>query len=155
MFQQANLWDDEPTPILDTERPCPCCRGTGRVVNATPIPAVTARPTDPQTSQQAANRNGDVRRFGIRSRTAQVLRLICAEPTTQLRAALIVMSDDGSASRLEGTRRRVSQLVQAGYIADSGRRSVNPGSDTEAIVWQATEEGRRALARLDATGWSL
>lgn len=150
MFRQPDLWDQIIEP--PTLHRCPCCKGTG--ISTQPIRAVTARPDDPDTSQAAAHRSTDVRRFSVNSRTAQVLRLICHEPTTQLQAALAIMGTD-SISRLEGTRRRVSQLVQAGYIHDSGRRSINPGSDTEAIVWHSTEDGRNALTRLDSTGWSL
>jgi hypothetical protein len=152
MFHQPDLWD-QTIQTIATSRPCPCCQGSGTIMSDQPIRAATARFTDPSTSHQAADQSPDVRRFGIKSRTAQVLRAIFAHPATQLQTALAVMGSD-SVSRLEGTRRRVSQLVQAGYITDSGRRSINPGSDVEAIVWVVTEDGRRALERLDETGWS-
>jgi hypothetical protein len=48
----------------------------------------------------------------------------------------------------------MSDLRAVGYICDSGRRRKNPGSDDLAIVWEITEAGSRAKARLIATGWS-
>jgi hypothetical protein len=40
------------------------------------------------------------------------------------------------------------------YLYDTGRRRRNPGSDDESIVWSITVEGKRALLRLEETGWS-
>jgi len=57
-------------------------------------------------------------------------------------------------STVEGCRRRVSDLHAAGFIVDSGERRTNPGSSDEAIVWEITPAGLRALDYLGATGWS-
>jgi hypothetical protein len=139
---------------LGTERPCRCCNGTGIELRDNPIRSVTARPTDPDTSQKARQDSYDVRRFSIRSRQAKLLRVFSMGETTAQKAALNVLGPQ-EVSRIEGCRRRVSDLKAAGYLIDSGRRDINPGSNDEAIVWAVTAEGLRALERLEATGWSF
>lgn len=149
---QPSMFDDEPEPE-PTSRPCHCCKGTGVIRSTAPIASAPARPSDPETSHAASKTETDLRRFSDRSRQAQLLRLLAVEPMTAQGAALTITS--GTVSGVEGCRRRVSDLLAAGYIADSGARICNPGSADESIVWQVTPEGLLAIGRLDDTGWSL
>lgn len=140
-----------PTPVTTT---CPCCHGRGIVTLDGPIPSAPARDSDPATSHAAAETEPDVRRFSARSRQAALLECIAALPRTAQRAATLVVGETAPVSRIEGCRRRMSDLVRAGLIADSGERQVNPGSDEASIVWRITDAGTEALARLLGTGWS-
>ena len=121
------------------------------------VASFPARPSDPGTSDAAASRKSttDVGRFSARSQQARLLGSIAERPRTAQGAAI---SLDGNSttyvSRLEGARRRVSDLLRAGYVADSGRRRKNPGSPDESIVWEITPAGRIALVNLEADGWS-
>jgi hypothetical protein len=139
-------------------RPCPCCNGSGVISNYDePIPSAPARPTDPDTSHAAADRHyvADIRRFSARSRQAQLLAAVAARPMTAQEAAIKVLGLHGSISRLEGCRRRMSDLVAAGMIVDSTYRRPNIGSPDPAIVWEITDYGRRVLQHLDVDGWSI
>lgn len=118
-----------------------------------PVRSAPARNTDPATSHAAGPRTPDVRRFSTRSRRAQLLRVFASRPCTAQQAARIVVGDI-AVSALEGCRRRVSDLLAAGYVIDTGRRDRNPGSPDECAVYAVTPAGIEALDRLGATGWS-
>jgi hypothetical protein len=119
---------------------CPTCSGTGWT--RTPL----ARSTDPDTSQQAARRqDAEVRRIVIGTKRANVLESFLSHPRTAQEAAVWVHRHDATIANIEGTRRRVSDLVRAGYLLDSGVRRENPGAGTPSIVWQITGKGVRVL----------
>lgn len=119
---------------------CPTCSGTGRVATS------HARTTDPETSQQAASRQeADPRILRIGTKKADVLESFLSSPRTALLAAMWVHRNDDTIANIEGTRKRVSDLVRAGYLEDSGERDENPGAGTPSIVWKITKAGLRAL----------
>jgi hypothetical protein len=123
-----------------------------------PIPSAPARPTDPETSHAASKREPDLRRFGEFSHKARLLRVLSREPVTPLTAqemALAVVGHAAPLSKIEGCRRRVSDLVKVEFIVDSGKRAENAGAGTDSILWHITDEGRQAIERLNETGWSL
>ncbi len=156
MFTQPDLWGDDPEPSIPTERTCPCCKGTGRVMSGEPIPSAPARPTDPETSHAASKREPDLRRFGEFSHKARLLRAFdYYGVSTAQEAALLVVGVKAPLSKIEGCRRRVSDLVKVEFIADSGKRAENAGAGTDSILWHITDEGRQAIERLNETGWSL
>lgn len=121
-------------------------------------PSCPSRITDPGTSHDAGDRfaSRDVGRFGAKSRTADLLRFIAAAGggLTAQEAARMTIGVHATMSAFDGCRRRVSDLVAAGFIRDSGRRRQNVGSPDQSIVWEVTTYGLAALARLDRTGWS-
>src|SRR5262245_43550048 len=90
-----------------------------------PVPSAPARATDPETSQEAGPRSLDVSRFSDHSRQAKLLRLLSTQHLTDQQAALRIMGASATPSRLEGCRRRMSDLRAAGYICDSGLRRHN------------------------------
>jgi hypothetical protein len=135
---------------------CPTCGGSGTVIDV-PVASAPARPTDPDTSHtaQERNRSGDVARFSTRSRQARLLTMFGSyDDLTDYEAACLVLGDTEYHTRLEGCRRRCSDLRVAGFLTDSGKRRTNPGSPDEAIVWVITPGGREALYNLQRTGWS-
>lgn len=134
--------------------PCPCCNGSGLVADV-PVPSAPARPTDPDTSHAASKTEPDLRRFKASSRKALLLwQYMWHESLTAQEAAFAVVGTDAPLSRIEGCRRRVSDLARVHFIADSGQRTENAGSGTDSILWQITPLGRAALRNLDETGWS-
>ena len=142
---------DPPTMI------CPTCAGKG-FVPYVPEALAGVRNADPDTSQDAAarKRTSDIGRFSHRSRQAKLLRAISQSHSglTAYEAATMVLASTDYHTRIEGCRRRVSDLAQVGYIEDSGRRCQNPGSPDPAIMWKITPYGLQALANLRETGWS-
>lgn len=126
-------------------------------VQTLPIPSATSRHGDQHTSTAAGARHAtpDLGRFSTNSSLALLLDSIDTnEGLTAYEATARVLSEDASHTRWEGCRRRVSDLLRAGLIEDSGVTRQNPGSDTESIVWKTTRAGRSALKRLAETGWS-
>jgi len=117
-------------------------------------PSAPARRTDPETSHEAGPHSPDVSRFSRKSRQAKLLAVVASQNLTDQQAALRVVGASASPSRLEGCRRRMSDLRAAGYVADTGIRRHNIDSDDEAIVWRLTHAGEAALVRLAETGWS-
>jgi hypothetical protein len=117
-----------------------------------------ARATDPSTSQASGERNAtpDVGRFSNRARQARLLEAFGDhnDGLTHFEAATLVLGEGEFHTRLDGCRRRCSDLRQAGYIVDSGMRRKNPGSPDDSIVWVITDQGRQALVNLHSTGWS-
>lgn len=83
-----------------------------------------------------------------------LLRMFHVEPATAVEATLRIFGQMPPVSMFEGTRRRVSDLVAAGFIEDTGDRRANPGSSELSIVWRVSEAGRFAIYMLDSTGWS-
>lgn len=155
--QQPSMFDDgeqDPSISGSTLRPCWCCKGSGWISSADPIPSAPARPSDPETSHQASEAEPDLRRFSARSRQARLLQHLASSPDTAQAAAIAILGDQAISS-IEGCRRRVSDLRAAGYLIDTTERRVNPGSGDLSIVWRASDEGLEALQRLDQTGWSL
>lgn len=128
---------------------CPTCHGCGTV----PTASNPARPTDPDTSHAGASRHAttDVRRFSARSRQAALLRWFCSHSGTAQQAALSLWPDAGL-STLEGARRRVSDLVRAGFLTDSGTRAYNPGSPDPSIVWTVSIAGIFRMYDIDYPG---
>jgi hypothetical protein len=118
------------------------------------VPSAPARNTDPLTSHEAGPRSADVSRFSSRSRQARLLHLFATYNLTDQEAALAVMGEHAAPSRLEGCRRRMSDLRAAGYVVDSGAKHCNEGSDDDAVVWTLSHAGERAIANLRETGWS-
>lgn len=125
-----------------------------RLTPTTVAASAPARHSDPDTSQMAAKQERDVGRFSIGSRQARLLIEIAERPGTDQQVTSRVIATNAPPSQFDGARRRMSDLRAVGYICDSGRRRKNPGSDDLAIVWEITEAGSRAKARLIATGWS-
>jgi hypothetical protein len=119
-----------------------------------PVPSAPARWTDPETSHQAAKRDPDVRRFSAKSRQAKLLALFDMRDLTDQGATIHLVGSQAPPSAFDGCRRRCSDLRAAGYIADTGRRKKNTGSDDLSIIWRITESGKRALRSLEETGWS-
>jgi hypothetical protein len=120
----------------------------------TPVPSAPARHTDPETSHAAAKREKDIGRFSIKSRQAKLLALFAMQDLTHQAATIHLVGTHAVPSAFDGCRRRCSDLVAVGYIADSGRRRKNAGSDDLSIVWTITPAGRTAIQWLDTTGWS-
>lgn len=118
------------------------------------VPSAPARSTDPETSHYAAKQEQDVGRFSGRSRQARLLAVFATQPLTDQQATVRVIGAAAVPSAFDGCRRRCSDLRAASYLADSGRRRKNPGSDDDSIVWQITIAGKQALDRLDRYGWS-
>jgi hypothetical protein len=159
MSDTPTLFDVAPIPA-PTYRTCPCCRGAGMVLDLDePIPSAPARNTDPDTSHKAAARHkdGDIRRFTSKSIKARLLQVIADHgPMTHQAAALaLVPLAPGNTSRFRGAETRVSELGRCGFIADTGRRVHNPGSNCEAILWEVTGRGWEALDHLDKIGRSI
>ena len=121
-----------------------------------PIPSNGARGSDPETSQRAARRvaSPDLRRFRASSKQAKLLFEFEKESLTDYEATIRVQPGDFHA-RVEGTRRRCSDLRAVGYIEESSEPNrCNAGSPDESIVWRITDAGRIAITRLKETGWS-
>lgn len=118
------------------------------------VPSAPARNTDPATSHAAAKTEAEVGRFSKKSRQAKLLTLFGALDMTDQGATIALVGLNASPSAFDGCRRRCSDLRAAGYLADSGQRRKNKGSDDESIVWRITYEGKSALDNLTRTGWS-
>lgn len=130
------------TDLFDTMT-CPHCAGTGKVFAHAP----TARASDPDTSQAAGRRQeSDVRVLRPGTKRWNVLRSLSMNgPQTAQEVALSLHDRTSGLGNIEGTRRRMSDLVKAGYAVDSGKRRENPGSGTHAIVYEVTLAGVFAL----------
>lgn len=153
-FAPPSLFGSNPVTVGRVT--CPTCGGRGTVPNL-PVTSAPARPTDPDTSHAAQTRNasGDVRRFSIRSRQAKLLAAFSrGDGLTDYEAARMVLGDDYH-TRLEGCRRRCSDLRAAGFLLNTGRRRQNPGSPDESIVWTINHGGYTALRNLQTFGWSV
>jgi hypothetical protein len=134
--------------------PCPCCNGSGLLADA-PVPSAPARLTDPDTSHAASKTEPDLRRFKTNTHKANLLTAFDrAGLLTAQEAAINVVGSPAPISRLEGCRRRVSDLARVNYITDSGQRAENAGSGTDSILWTITLLGQNALSNLNTTGWS-
>lgn len=122
-----------------------------------PPGSAPARGSDPATSHAASKTEGDVLRFSTKNRKARLLRAF-NDPATDHEATIRVVGElPAHDTRFEGTRRRCSDLRPRGpvqFIEDSGVRRVNPGSDSDSIVWRLTVAGRQALHQLATSGWS-
>lgn len=123
-----------------------------------------ARIDDRQTSQDAAarHRTRDVSRFRQGSVIANVLESFVSfrvggtdyfTPLTALTVARIASGCDTTLST-ETARKRVSELVKAGYLRDTGSTSKSEGSPDESTLWTITHAGMQALDNLRRTGWS-
>ena len=134
-----------------TQHICPTCSGTGYVFDA-PL----ARSADPQTSQNAAARKseGDKGRFSRNTHKGRLLELFMTDDATALEAAVDVVGIDASPSVLDGCRRRVSDLVEVGFLKDSNVRRRNAGSPDESVVWTITQLGQWAWRNLEEFGWT-
>lgn len=121
------------------------------------IPSATSRFGDQHTSTAAGatHDSNDVARYSFESRAGMLLAVIIDnEGLTAHEATDRILADGVSPSAFEGCRRRVSDLLRAGHIEDSGITRINPGSDRDAIVWTATSAGRDAYRSMLETGWS-
>lgn len=118
-----------------------------------------ARIDDRQTSQDAAKRhaNRDVAKFRRNSAAARVLIVFAIGPTpcamTALDAARLASGENNPLST-ETARKRVAELVQAGFLRDTGMTRCSAGSRDLATVWEVTAAGVRAFFNLERTGWS-
>jgi len=149
---QLSLFGESIAPDVH-EHACPTCHGRGVVTRTGPISSAPARDSDPETSHAASEHELDIRRFSARSRQAAALAMIDRTPSTALEVAMALVPA-ATVSIIEGCRRRVSDLVAAGMIQDSGIRRANPGSPDLAIVWEITITGALAIQSLADTGWS-
>lgn len=121
------------------------------------VPSVPSRASDLDTSHASGDRvrTVDVTRFSRSSRCAKLLDAIASHGgLTAQEATNVVMHVGASMSSFDGCRRRVSDLLAARYIEDSGERRSNPGSPDLSVVWRLTMAGARARQHLTATGWS-
>lgn len=134
--------------------PCPCCNGSGLLADVA-VPSAPARTSDPDTSHAASKTEPDLRRFKAGTHKANLLDVFhrCGLLTAQ-EAAIRVVGPAAPLSRLEGCRRRVSDLARVRYIIDSGERAENAGSGTDAILWKVSPLGVNALGELAERGWS-
>lgn len=173
-FPQAGVPLDQTSPnlIRDLNELCDKYgpRGVAETLEqlhpgAHPAPAVgsfPARSSDPGTSDLAASRHSttDVGRFTDKSLQARMLREIARRPNTAYLAAVQCVPTDAFndarkwMQRVETARKRASDLLRAGYVADSGRTRENPGADTPSVVLEVTPAGRIAIVKLDADGVS-
>ena len=129
-----------------------------------PVPSHGARNTDPQESHDSAKRVAvkDVGRFSATTKSAKLLVEFDAAPNglTHYEAMSKTMPPGEFHARLEGCRRRCSDLKAAGYIekhfdADGKpQKRHNPGSPDKSAIWFITEAGRAAIKRLLTTGLS-
>lgn len=125
---------------------CPTCSGSGQVL-AHSFAARTARQSDPATSRVAGERHqGDVRVLRLGTVKCAVLRTFVDGQRTALEAALIAVGRTAPVSVVEGARRRVSDLMRAGYVTTTGT-AANPGG-TKATTYRITVAGLHALNRL-------
>ena len=110
-----------------------------------------ARWSDPETSHLASNREPDVGRFSTKSRQAKLLAVFNGDDLTDQQATIRLVGSHASPSAFDGCRRRCSDLRAVHYLADSGARRRNAGSDDESIVWMITHtgKGRAHQARSD------
>jgi hypothetical protein len=127
---------------------CPTCSGSGQVL-AHSFAARTARRSDGQTSRAAGERHeGDVRLLKTGTVKCAVLRTFVDRHRTAQDAAMSAVGSKAPVSSIEGARRRVSDLIRAGYleVIDLGH---NDGGST-AQVYRMTYAGMLALQRADA-----
>ena len=125
---------------------CPTCSGSGTVLAHSFI-AHTSRRSDPETSQQAGKRHeGDVRVLRPGTVKYAVLRTFVDGERTALEAALVAVGRTAPVSVVEGARRRVSDLMRAGYVTTTGT-AANPGG-SKATTYRITTAGLHALNRL-------
>jgi hypothetical protein len=125
---------------------CPTCSGSGTVLAHSFI-AHTSRRSDPETSQQAGKRHeSDVRVLRPGTVKYAVLRTFVDRHRTAQEAAMSAVGSKAPVSSIEGARRRVSDLIRAGYleVIDLGH---NEGGST-AQVYRMTYAGMLALNRL-------
>lgn len=106
-----------------------------------------ARAGDPQTSHDAAR---SVDADTMRALHIIQLRLLSIEPDTHsgLWGKYLAHRDDMDwpIVSLSGFRTRVSELVHAAFVEDSGRRAVLP-TGRRSVIWRVTESGATALDR--------
>lgn len=127
---------------------CPTCSGSGQVL-AHSFAARTARQSDPATSRAAGERHqGDVRVLRLGTVKCTVLRTFVDRHRTAQEAAMTAIGANAPVSSIEGARRRVSDLIRAGYleVIDLGH---NEGGTT-AQVYRMTYSGMLALQQADA-----
>ena len=142
--------DQPPLPTAT----CPMCHGLGHIT-LTVEWTTGARTTDPETSHQAAEANRESNRFSVKSRQARALRIIWGTPLTAQEVAYAIVGEHAPASAVIGAARTVYGLARFGFVTDSGVRRSNPGSRSEAVVYEVTDLGRWALNNLRETGWSM
>lgn len=121
------------------------------------VPTIPARAGDPGTSQSAADRHRsvDAGRFGPKSIKAKVLGLYRFSRWTAMEAGNRVAEQATSGNPAviaETARKRVSELVRAGFLAESGDFRNNDGSPDLATVWEITSAGTQALVNLETHG---
>jgi hypothetical protein len=114
-----------------------------------------ARNDDPETSQDSADRvKSHLTRFRATSRKGRLLELYGTGGFTDEEAAKALAAENEKHCRVEGWRKRCSELRLGKFIADTFGRRCNPGSPDAAMVCTITEKGRQALRHLRETGWS-
>lgn len=130
------------------------------------VPSPTNR--GPQTAVAAGSRRRsvDLARFSSSSLPGRLLYefYLAATSVTQVaafshgltafEAAREVLGHHAPVTRFEGCRRRVSDLLKVGYIADSGERRPNPGTADESVVWRITPLGDSAFEAMTEHGWT-
>ena len=122
----------------------------------TPTPP---RNTDPETSVEAA---ASVNRFHARALHVWQLRLLehlHDQPDLRIHETLWALYNEWrrhapSMPRVSvsGFRTRLSELVRAGYVKDSGTRALM-STGRRAIVWEITTDGAAALRLIDKRRW--
>ena len=105
--------------------------------------ASRARRTDPETSHAAAR---SVR--SLTDRQAAVLQIISVQGPIHDHALVIAYADTDLPLQSEsGIRTRRKELVDRGWVIDSGHRAVLP-SGRKAIIWMVREESQHVFAHL-------
>lgn len=122
-----------------------------------PVGSSPSRTTDPATSHASGARNAtrDVARFSEASIQGKVLTLFATNSAgfTALEAAYAAVHP-ASLHRVESARKRVSDLIRAGYLRATEEVRTNRGSNDPSNVLVLTEEGSVAFAKMTRTGWT-
>jgi hypothetical protein len=96
-----------------------------------PDPHHLARPSDPETSHEAAKSLRQVKITETRQRILNLLKA-SSEGLTDGEIASYL----GNVASLSGLRTRRAELVAGGYVVDSGARRQTPAG-RRSIVWRA------------------
>jgi len=116
---------------------CRYCDGRGCL--ACPQGILPAVPTDTQIAAVAS-----LDPVRLRQQTAAILETVILGDGATDEAIYVALNEHGIPISVNGHRARRRELELAGYVRRSERRS-ETSTGRQAIVWVATEAGRRAL----------
>lgn len=116
-----------------------------RVTAPPPVhaPVARARRTDPETSQEAAR---SLSADTLRESQARVLRALVEQGPAHDYELIRRLEAAGHRVTRSGVQTRRSELARAGLVRDTGER-VALDTGRRAIVWSATDAGRRRVWR--------